>query len=205
MGSFLYVSHETATEDVTAVDSLDGDICFLDRTVETATKHTAAEYATGSRYIGTAFYGTRIATAHDVHVREVAVEVFMFLAWFQLNVLVVVGISALHVDGDVGIALDIGLFTKAATEDTEVRRSHLIIYLFPFVCLVEFHFLLVLSRLHLGVVIQETLDNQDVGIVAHFAGFVATGIDVVVNLELQCLVVVLWRVDDTVNDAGWSP
>ena len=52
---------------------------------------------------------------------------------------------------------------------------------------------------------QQSLFHGEIGIFAYHACFVSTGIDVVVNLKLQCLVVVLWRVDDTVNDAGWSP
>ena len=109
-----------------------------------------------------------------------------------------------HINADVGISLNFGILTKSATEDTEVWRSHLIIYLLPFGGLVEAQ-VLGLSWFHLRIIMQESLGEDEVGIVSHYAGLVATTVDIVVYLELQGLVVVLWRIGDTIDDAGWMP
>ena len=126
---------------------------------------------------------------------------FMFLAWFDVEVLVR---SSMHIDVDVGISINNGILTKSATEDTEVWRSHLIIYLLPFGGLVE-ALVLVLSRFHLRIFMQESLEDSNIGVFSYFACLVATTVDIVVYLELQGLVVVLWRIGDTIDDAGWMP
>ena len=72
---------------------------------------------------------------------------FMFLAWFDVEVLVR---SSMHIDVDVGISINNGILTKSATEDTEVWRTYLIIYLLPFGGLVEAQ-VLGLSWFHLRI------------------------------------------------------
>ena len=186
-----------------AVDGLDGDVgSTIHGTVESATEHTATESTAGSLDVGAAFYLSRIATAHNVHIRIATVEMFVFLARFKADA-VVNFLLPHHINVDVGISINNGILTESATEDTEVWRSHLIIYLLPFGGLVEA--LIGLSRFHLRIIMQESLGNGDIGVVAHYAGLVATTVDIVVYLELQGLVVVLWRIGDTIDDAGWIP
>ena len=186
-----------------AVDGLDGDVGTIHGTVESATEHTATESAAGSLYVGAAFYLSRIATAHNVHIRIAIVEMFVFLAQLKVDAEVNFLVPH-HINVDVGISINNSILTESATEDTEVWRSHLIIYLLPFGGLVEVQ-VLGLSRFHLRILMQESIGNGDIGVVAHFAGLVATTVDIVVYLELQGLVVVLWRIGDTIDDTGWIP
>ena len=101
-----------------------------------------------------------------------------------------------------GVSLDDGMFAIAATEYAEVRGSHLIIYFLPCHGFEELH---IHSINHLGIIMQQSLFHGEMGIFAYHACYVSTGIDVVVDFELQSLVVVLWRVGDTFNDACRFP
>ena len=184
-----------------AVNSLDIDGGRFYRVVESATKDSATEDTTGSFYVGIAHHLAGVATTHDVHHGKTAHEVPVFFALLDI-VYVTSVVIFFHVDFHMGITLNDGMFSIAATEYAEVRGSHLIIYLLPCHGFEEF---LIHSICHLGTIMQQSLFHGEIGIFAYHACFVSTGIDVVVYLELQCLVVVLWRVDDTVNDAGWSP
>ena len=199
-GTLFYITHHTATEDVVAVDSLDIHGGSFYRVVESATKDSAAEDFAVSFYVGIANHLSGVATTHDIHHGITAQEVHVFFALLDsIYVTDVVAIS-FHVDVHMGITLDDGIFTISATEYAEVRGSHLIIYLLPFIGFEEaiwLSFYLLLFYSHLGIFMQQSLFHGEMGIFAYHACYVSTGIDVVVDLELQCLVIVLRRVGGT--------
>ena len=109
-----------------------------------------------------------------------------------------------HIHVHVSIACDDCAVAIAAAEDAEVGRSHLLVNLSPLVALKEV-LAIVSSRHHFGVFMEQSFCHGEVRVAAHLACHVAASVDVMVYLELQFLVVVLWRVGHTVNDAGWLP
>ena len=184
-----------------AVNSLDIDGGRIYRVVESATKDSATEDTTGSFYVGIAHHLAGVATTHDVHHGKTAQEVHVFFALLDI-VYVTSVIIFFHVDFHMGITLDDGMFSIAATEYAEVRGSHLIIYLLPCHGFEEF---LIHSISHLGFIMQQSLFHGKMGIFAYHACYVSTGIDVVVDFEFQCIMVVLRRVGDTFDDACRFP
>ena len=108
--------------------------------------------------------------------------------------------TSFHLDIQMGVTVDDGMFAIAATEHAEVRRSYLVENLMPFFTLEE-NLAVVLSLNHLRILVQQSLCHGEIGVLSYFAGNIATRIDVVVYLEFQGIMVVLWRVDYTIDDA----
>ena len=187
------ITHHTASEDVTAVHRLDIYMRSLDGIVETATEESATEGTALTGNEGFTFYLTGVATAHEVHHGISAPEVLVLLTRNQVDGWINLTATTLHGDIHIGVTPDDGMFAIAATEYAEVRGSHLIIYLLPFVGIEEVRIFL-LSGNHLGGLVEQSLCHGEVGVAAYDACHITTGIDVVVDLELQVFMVVLWRV-----------
>ena len=81
-----------------------------------------------------AAYFARISTTHDVHHAVVATEMFVFLAILNIDG-VLYAFSTFHCYVHIGVAHDFGVGTISTTEDTEMWRTYLIVYLFPLVAL----------------------------------------------------------------------
>ena len=114
--------------------------------------------------------------------------------------------TAFHGDIHMGVSLDDGMFAIAATEYAEVWGSHLIIYLLPFIGIEEVVFIVdILTGNYFRILVQQTLCHGEIGVAAYDARHITTGIDVVVDLELQGFMVVLWRIGDTIEGACLFP
>ena len=144
----------------------------------------------------------RIAATHDVHNRIAAKEVLVFFTLYEAHAAVVASATP-HIHVDVSITYDDGAVTIAAAEDAEVGRTHLLIYFSPLIALKEV--LVLSSRYQLGVVMEQTLRHGEVRVATHLTCHVAAGIDVMIDLKLQLLVVVLRRIGHAVDDAGRFP
>ena len=201
-GALKHVAHKSAAEDIMAVHRLYLHVCGAHGAVRTAAEHTTAEQAAGTNDVRVAAYLARIAATHDVHQRIAAEEVLVFLALDDVDVAVDAS-SVIHLHIHVSITNDDGAVAIAAAEEAEVGRTHLLIYLSPLIALKEV--LVLSSRYQLGVVVEQTLRHGEVSVATHLTCHVAAGIDVMVYLELQLLVVVLRRVSDAVDDAGRFP
>ena len=198
-----HVTHKSAAEDVAAVYRLYLYVCGAYRTVRASAEHTTAEQAAGTHDVRVAVDLARIAATNDVHYRVAAEEVLVFFTLNDVDAAVDAS-SVVHLHIHVSITNDDGAVAITTAEDAEVGRTHLLENLSPLVALKEV-LALVSSRHQLGVFMEQSLGHGEVCIAAHLACHVAAGIDVMVYLELQLLVVVLRRVGHTVDEGGWLP
>ena len=185
-----------------AVHSLDLHVRGAHGAVRATAEHTTAEHAAGTNDVRVANDLARIAATHDVHNRIAAKEVLVFFTLYEAHAAVVASATP-HIHVDVSIAYDDGTVAIAAAEDAEVGRSHLLVNLSPLVALKEVF--VVSSRYQLGVVVEQTLRHGKVRVAVHLTCHVAAGVDVMIDLKLQLLVVVLRRVSHAVDDAGRFP
>ena len=202
-GAFKHIAHKSATEDVVAVDSLQLHVGGVDRAVGAAAEHTSAEHTAGAHDMRVADHFARISATDDVHHAVSAVEVHVLFAFLYVDSLKNTS-ATFHHHVHIRVAHHNGVVAVSAAEHAELRRAHFVVDFPPLVARKEI-LAGVTSSHHLDVFVNKAFCHGEIGVVAHDARHVATGIEVVVNQKLLGVVVVLRGVYHTVYDAGWIP
>ena len=126
---------------------------------------------------------------------------FVFLTFCNIRLVLHIFIF-LHIDIDMGIFGNISIVTISTAKHCEVRRTHLIINLHPFIGAEERR---VVIANHASTVIKNAVGHGDISVATYDTRKVSSAIYIVIDFELPYLRVILRRVNLLAHDGSWLP